>query len=182
MLSVALLLIALRSPPPSPKICVATVANASATSAFRERLSERLVKSIQRSKLEAVAMDSSTTMKPPLRPTRQNSDEAEDKHCDYTLLTQILETRAHPAAPQTIPRPGAEVPSIDASDPLGGQSGPVYREETQINFALFPLSHYEPILDAFILERASATVSDSFLTGMDRIANRVRDAIKKKRH
>jgi hypothetical protein len=38
------------------------VANVSAASAFRERFAERLVKSIQRSKMEAVTMDSSTTM------------------------------------------------------------------------------------------------------------------------
>ena len=126
-------------------------------------------------------MDSSTTMERELRPTRQNSGEADDKQCDYTVLTQIVETRTHPAALQTIPRPGAEVPSIDASDPLGGQSGPVYREETQVAFALFRSSHYEPIVDAYILERASATVSDSFVAAMDRIANRVTHELKKKK-
>ena len=162
------------------RICVAGVTNASTISASLERLTERLVKSIQRNKVEAVAMDSSTTMQPNLRPTRQNSDEAEDRQCDYTLLTQIVETRAHPAAPQTIPRPGATVPSFDASDPMGGQSGPVYREETEIAFALFRLSHYEPIVDAYILEGGSANVSDTFLAGMDRIANRVSHDLKKK--
>jgi len=60
--------------------------------------------------MEAVAMDSSTTMERELRPTRQTSGEADDKQCDYTVLTQIVETRTHPAALQTIPRPGAEVP------------------------------------------------------------------------
>jgi hypothetical protein len=181
MLTATLLLITLQSAPKtSAKICVATVANASAASAFRERLTKRLVKSIQRSKMEAVAMDSSTTMERQLRPTRQNSGEADDKQCEYTLLTQIVETRTHPAAPQTIPRPGAEVPSIDASDPMGGQSGPVYREETQVSFALFRSSYYEPIVDDYILERASATVSDSFLAAMDRIANRVSHELKKK--
>jgi hypothetical protein len=164
-----------------PKVCVAAVANASTVSAALDRLTERLVKRIQRGKVEAVAMDSSTTMQPQLRPTRQNSDEAEDKQCDYTLLTKIVETRAHPGIPQTrSPRPGASVPSIDASDPLGGQSGPVYREETEIAFALFRPYHYDPIVDSYILERASANVSESFLAGMDRIANRVNHELKKK--
>jgi hypothetical protein len=183
ILVVPALLSAQSEPHPStiPKVCVATVANASTVSASLDRLTERIVKRIQRGKVDAVAMDSSTTMRPQLRPTRQNSDEAEDKQCDYTLLTQIVETRAHPAIPQTRnPRPGASVPSIDASDPLGGQSGPVYREEIEITFALFRPSHYDPIVDTYILERASANVSDSFLAGMERIANRVSHELKKK--
>ena len=115
-----------------------------------------------------------------LRPTRRNTEEADDKQCDYTLLTQIVETRAHPAAPQTARRDGAIVPSVDAADPLGGNSGPVYRENMQIAFALFRASHYDPVLDTSILERASANVSDTFLTGMDRIANRVSHDLKTK--
>ena len=165
----------------APQVCVAVVANAGTVSADREHLTERLVKLIKRNKLEAVTMDSSTTMQPRLMPTRQNSDEAEDKHCDYTLLTQIIDIRANPGVPQTTsPRPGASVPSIDASDPLGGQSGPVYREELEIAFALFRPSHYDPIVDTYVLERASANVSDSFLSGMDRIATRVAHELKKK--
>ena len=46
----------------------------------------------------------------------------------------------------------------------------VYRENMQIDFALFRASHYDPVVDTYILERASANVSDTFLTGMDRIA------------
>ena len=47
-------------------------------SAYVERLTERLVKNLQRGKVEAVAMESSTTKERTLRPTRQNTDEAED--------------------------------------------------------------------------------------------------------
>lgn len=183
MLTVPALLSSQSEPHPSsiPKVCVAIVANASTISASLERLTERLVKRIQRGKLEAVAMASSTTMQPQLRPSRQNSDEAENKQCDYTLLTKIVETRAHPGIPQSkTPRPGSSVPSVDASDPLGGESGPVYREETEIAFALFRPFHYDPIVDSYILERASANVSDTFLAGMDRIANRVNHELKKK--
>jgi hypothetical protein len=78
------------------------------------------------------------------------------------------------------PRVGAGVPSIDASDPLGGRSGPVYRENMQIAFALFRPGHHEPLVDTYVLERASANVSDSFLAGMDRVANRVSHDLKKK--
>lgn len=164
----------------NPKVCVAMVANVSSVSAFPDRLTERLVKSIKRGKVEAVAMDSSTSSERQLRPTRSNADEADDKQCDYTLLTQIVEARAHPAEPQTGRRDGAIVPSVDASDSMGGNSGPVYRENMQINFALFRASHSAPVVDTSILERASANVSDTFLTGMDGIANRVTHELKKK--
>ena len=116
-----------------------------------------------------------------LRPTRQNLDVAQDKECDYTLLTQIVDTRAHPGIPQaTQPHDSATSPSYDASDPMGGQSGPVYREELEIAFALFRHFHDDPIVDTTIFERASGNVSDSFLAGMDRIANRVSSKVKKK--
>jgi hypothetical protein len=178
----AVLLSAQSEPRPSrsQEVCVATVSNVSTVSAYLERLTERLVKGIKRSKLKAVAMDSTTTMKPELTPTRQNSDEAEDKQCDYTLLTQIVDTRTHPGIPQSkYPREGAIVPSFDASDPMGGESGPVYREELEIAFALFPARYHDPMVDTYIFEQASANVSDSFLTGMDRIANRVRYEVEK---
>jgi hypothetical protein len=138
-----------------------------------ERLTERLAKNIKSSQVEAVAMDSSTTKERTLRPTRQNTDEADDRQCDYTLLTQIVETRARPAAPQTSPRVGATVPSVDAADPLSGSSGPVYREELGIAFARFRTSRHDPVFNAVVLETASANVSDTFPAGMDRIANRV---------
>jgi Skp family chaperone for outer membrane proteins len=69
----------------NPKVCVAMVANASTVSASLERLTERLAKNLKRSKVEAVAMDSSTAMERKLRPTRRNTEEADDKqaitHC-----------------------------------------------------------------------------------------------------
>ena len=37
------------------------------------------------------------------------------------------------------------VPSVDASDPMGGQSGPVYGDELEINFALFRAGNPKPI-------------------------------------
>jgi 5-methylcytosine-specific restriction endonuclease McrA len=71
----------------TPKVCVATVSNVSTVSAYLERLTEHLVKTLQRNKVDAITMASSTTSKRRLRPTRQNVDEAEDKQCSYTLLT-----------------------------------------------------------------------------------------------
>jgi hypothetical protein len=163
------------------RICVAVVSNASAVSADLDRLTARLVKSLKRNKREAVAMDSSTTMNRELRPTRQNRDEADDKQCDYTLLTQIVESRAHPAATPGIRPSGPVVPNVDASDTRPGSSSePVYREEMQISFALFPVSHVSPVVDTNILEAASANVSDTFMAGMDRIASRVAHETKKK--
>jgi len=159
---------------------VAIVNNSSTVSAYVERLTESLAKNIKSSQVDAVALDSSTTKERKLRPTRQNTDEADGKQCDYTLLTQIVETRAHPAAPQTSPRVGATVPSLDAADPLGGSSGPVYREELGIAFALFRTSRPDPVFNTVILETASANFSDTFLAGMDRIANRVGHDVRKK--
>jgi hypothetical protein len=164
----------------TPKVCVATVSNVSTVPAYLERLTEHLVKTLKRNKVEAISMTSSTTIKRRLRPTRQNIDEAEDKQCNYTLLTQIVEARAHPGMPQTIPRDGARIPSLDASDPMGGQSGPVYRENEQISFALFRPYHDDPMVDTYVLERASADVSDTFQMAMDRIANRVSRDLKTK--
>jgi hypothetical protein len=125
-------------------------------------------------------MDSSTTMNRKLQPTPQNSDEADSRQCDYTLLTQIIENRVHPAAAPTARPGGPIVPSVDASDTMGGSSGPVYREEMQINFAVFKTSRADPVVDTSILERASSGVSDTFMAGMDRIASRVSHETKKK--
>ena len=165
----------------TPKICVATVANASTVLADRPRMTERIVKLLKRNKNDAVAMDSSTTMNRRLEPTGENNDEADSKDCEYTLLTQIVESRRHPALPPNMRYPGGPtVPSVDATDPMGGSSGPVYREEMQISFALFRARRLEPEVDDSVLETASANASDSFLRGMDRIANRVTSELKKK--
>jgi hypothetical protein len=51
----------------------------------------------------------------------------------------------------------------------------------EIAFALFRASKYDPVLDTDVLEPASANVSDTFLAGMDRIANRVSHDIAKKK-
>jgi len=167
------------SKPPAAKICVAGVANASAASADLGRLADRLVAGLKRNRFDAVTMDSSTPMNGRLQPTRDNYDEADAKQCDYTVLTRMVENRAHRAVPLTA-RPGATVPSIDAADTMGGNSGPVYREEMEVDFALFRTSRADPLVDTSMLERASAGVSDTFQSAMDRIANRVTHEIRKK--
>jgi hypothetical protein len=68
---------------------------------------------------------------------------------------------------------GGRVPSIDASDPLGGSSGPVYRDNLKIGFALFRIGQWQPVLDTSIQERPSGNASDSLSPAMDREANRV---------
>jgi len=163
------------------KVCVATVANASTTSVFEERLTGRLTKNLQKNKTNAVMMESATTTKSKLLPTLENGEESRDKECDYILLAQIRDPRAHPFEPQ-IPTVsiGGRVPSVDASDPLGGSSGPVYRDNLQIAFALFRRGRVEPDLDTLIQERPSANVSDTFLGAMDRVANRVSHELHKK--
>jgi len=170
--------------PPQPKsgakVCVATVANASATPAFPERLTERLTRSLKQNKINAVTMDSPTTDKHPLELSTRNGEEVKQKECDYVLLSQIRDPRQHPLEP----RPpeisiGGRVPSVDASDPLGGSSGPVYRENLQVAFALFRIGRFKPVLDTYVLERPAANVSDTLLPAMDHEANRVGHELKK---
>ncbi len=72
------------------------------------------------------------------------------------------------------------MPSTDASDPLGGQSGPVYRENLQIDLALFRPGKLSAMMNATILAQPSANVSDSLLQTMDRVSNRVSHELKKK--
>jgi hypothetical protein len=165
--------------PPQPKIgakvCVATVANASTTSAFVERLTERLTKSLKQNKINAITMTSRTTERHPLELSTENGQEAKENECDYVLLSQIRDPRQ-----QSLGEPPAEIsiggrpPSVDASD---GRA--VYRENLQVNFAVFRIGRFKAVLDASVLERPSANVADTLLSAMDREANRVDHELKK---
>jgi hypothetical protein len=167
-------------PKSGAKVCVANLLNASTTSADGDRLTERLTRSLKQNKMNAVMMDSRTTNKHPLELSIENGEEAKQKECDYVLLSQIRDPRQHPLEP----RPpeisiGGRVPSVDASNPLGGSSGPVYRENLQVDFALFQVGLFKPVLDTYVLERPSANVSDTLLPAMDHEANRVGHELKK---
>lgn len=164
------------------RICVATVGNASTVSVMEERLTDRLAKDLARAKIDSISMDSATTRDQKLWPTRDNGEEARSKECDYILLTRIEDKRAL-SGQGTTPEIsiGGRVPSLDASDPLSGTTGPVYRENMRVNFALFQTGKTDPMIDTYILERSSANVSESFLEAMDREANRVSHEVKKKK-
>jgi hypothetical protein len=170
--------------PPQPKsgvkVCVAMVDNASSTSAFVERMTERLAKSLTQNKLDTVIMESRSTDKQPLVLNSDNGKEAQQKECDYVLLSQIRDPKQHPFEPQPPQISiGGRVPSVDASDPLGGATGPVYRDNLQVYFALYRLGRFKPVLDTYVLERASSSVSDTLLSAMDHEANRVGRELKK---
>ncbi len=158
------------------KVCVAIVSNASTTSAFVERMTARLTKSLKENKINALMMDSRTTTGRQLQPTIENGHEARDKECDYTLLTQIVDPREHPFDPQgpeiSI---GGRVPSIDASD-----SRPVSRENLQVSFAVFRVGRFKPVLDTQLRAQPSGDVSDTLVQAMDRVANRVSHELRKK--
>ena len=170
------------SPPGAhPKVCVALISNRTTTSLFVERMTERLTKSLVQNKLAAVAMDSATTDDRELHPTLANGEELKRLQCDYVVLTQV----ANPKGNLTEPRVpsiviGGKVPSTDASDPMGGQSGPAYRDNLEIKFALFRPGKPSAIMNATILAQPSANVSDSLMQTMDRVANRVSHELKKK--
>jgi hypothetical protein len=163
------------------RVCVALVSNRTTTSLFVERMTERLTKSLVQSKLAAVAMDSATTDDRELRPTLANGEELKRLQCDYVVLTQVANPKPNltePRVPSIII--GGKVPSTDASDPMGGQSGPIHRENLEIDFALFRPGKPSAIMNATILAQPSANVSDSLMQTMDRVANRVSHELKKK--
>ena len=118
------------------KVCVATVANASTTSAFVERMTVRLANSLEANKVDTVKMDSRTTTQRKLQPTRENGEESRKKECDYILLTQIVDPRTHPLEPR-LPEIsiGGRVPSVDASD-----SRPVPEKTCKLALRCFSLA------------------------------------------
>jgi hypothetical protein len=168
-------------PKPGATVCVATVTNIGARSAFVDRLTERLTKDLREERIKALAMESRTTADAKLHPTQENGEEAKSKECDYMLLTQIADPKTRPFDPQSPQISiGGRVPSTDASDPLGGSSGPVYRENVQISFALFPMDRLKPVIDTVILAQPSGHASDNLMSAMDHEANRVSAELKKK--
>jgi hypothetical protein len=97
------------------------------------------------------------------------------------VLTQVADPKSRPTEPVIPPISiGGKVPSVDASDPLGGQSGPQYRENLEVNFAVFRPGSTKPVLNTRILDQPSGNVSDSMMQTMDREANRIGHELKKK--
>ena len=163
------------------KVCVALVNNHSAELLDQDRMTARLVRAIAEKKLTVEAMDSSTGNSRDLRPTLENSQEMKSKDCDYMVLTMITGSSSQKSpgdSEVTIGR--ARVPSVDASDPMGGQSGPVYRNELSINFAVFRPGNLKPVIDTRILDRTRANASDSLMDAMDREGNRIKHELSKK--
>jgi hypothetical protein len=168
--------------PPQPKsgakVCVAIVGNASSTSAFVERMTERLTKSLKQDKVNSVAMESRTTEKYPLELSSDNGDESKLKECDYVVLSLIRDPRQHPTEPQPPQISiGGRVPSVDASD--SWSKGPVSRENMEVAIAVFRIGRFKPVLDTYILERPASSVSDTLFQAMDHEANRVQQELKK---
>ena len=163
------------------KVCVAGVNNRTAKSLFVERMTQRLAKSLSKSKLTSMIMDSTTTSDRDLHPTLQNSEELKRRECDYLVLTQVADPKSHPTDPEIPPISiGGKVPSADASDPLGGQSGPQYRENLEVNFAVFRPGSPKAVLNTRISDQPSGNVSESMMQAMDREANRIGHELKKK--
>ncbi len=164
------------------KVCVAVVNNHSPELLDQDRMTARLVKALADKKLSAVTMDSVTGNSKELRPTLENSQEMKDKGCDYLVLTMV--TKPNPRNPTSgdaqISIGHAKIPSVDASDPMGGESGPVYRDELNINFAVFRPGNIKPVMDTQIYDRPRANTSDSLMDGMDQEGNRIKHELKKK--
>ena len=62
-----------------------------------------------------------------LRPTLENSEEMKSKECAYLVLTMVTGSSKYAGLSRDneISIGHARMPSIDASDLMGGQSGPV---------------------------------------------------------
>ena len=100
-----------------------------------------------------------------------------EKGCDYALLSQIRDPKQHPFEPQPPEVSiGGRVPSTDASDSL---SRPAYRDNLQVAIALFRVGRFKPVLDTYVLERPSSSVSETLVSAMDHEANRVEHELKK---
>src|SRR5882672_420360 len=150
------------------KVCVAAVNNRTGKSLFVERMTERLARSLGESKLNAVVMDSATTSDRELRPTLGNSEELKRRECDYLVLTQVVDPKSRPTEPVIPPISiGGKVSSANASDPLGGQSGPQYRDPLDVNFAVFRPGSPKSVLNTKISDQPSGNVSDSMMQAMD---------------
>ncbi len=166
---------------PEGKVCVAVVANMSTAIAVVDRMTTGLAKDLRESDLNAEAMKSRTAMKNLLRPTRENSEEATRKECDYVLLTQIVNRRAGiigtPSPRISIGRTG---PGLDASDPAHPSTVPRDNDDLQINFALFRTGGVQPLLDTSIMTQPSGRGPDNLMPAMDREASRVAAELKKR--
>ncbi len=158
------------------KVCVAGVNNRTGKSLLVERMTERLARSMNESKLIAVVMDSATTSDRELRPTLENSEELKRRECNYLVLTQVADPRAHPTELK-LPEIsiGGRAPNVDASDPPGAPP----RENLEVRFALFRPGS-PAVTDTSFPAQPSANVSDSLMQAMDRVANRVGRDVKKK--
>ena len=159
------------------KVCVAEVNNRTGKSLFVERMTERLVGGLIEGKLAALAMDSATTGDRELRPTLENSEELKRRECNYLVLTQVADPRAHPTELK-VPEIsiGGRAPNVDASDPPGAPP----RETLEVRFALFRPGSPKAVTDTSFPAQPSANVSDSLMQAMDRVANRVGRDVKKK--
>jgi hypothetical protein len=162
------------------KVCVAIVNNHTAEVLSPDRMTARLTNAVNDKKHSAVAMETVTTDSRKLQPTLENSEEMKSKDCDYIVLTMVTgSSRYATPGDAGISIGHARVPSVDASDPLGGESGPVYRNELEINFAVFRAGNPDPIMETQIRDRARANASDSLMDAMDREGNRVRHDLKR---
>lgn len=166
----------------SAKVCVAAISNRTGTSLFEVRLAARLAKDLQQDKVAAISMDSATTNDREIRPSVANGNEMKSQDCDYVLLTQVRDPKDNWGVPSSGGiHVGGRTPSTDASDPLGGQSGPVYRDDLEVHYALFRAGKFEADISAVTLERPSSAVADRLMPAMDRIANQVAHELKKKK-
>ncbi len=158
------------------KVCVAVISNPTTTPLLEERMTARLARGVSDKKITAVVMESTTTDSRELRPTLENSREMKEKECDYLVITHVSDPRTHPTelhSPEI--SIGGRRPSTDASD-----SQPTYRDNLEINFAVFRPGNPKAVVDGRILDRPSANSADSLMQAMDREGIRINRELKKK--
>jgi hypothetical protein len=169
------------APESRSKVCVAVVNNQTSNSLMEDRMTERLARGLSDSKLIGMVMDSLTTKDRQLHSTIENAEEVKSRECDYLVLTQVSDPRAHPTE-MSIPSIsiGGKAPSTDVSDPMGGQSRAPARDTLDVNFAVFRTGSPKALLNTRISDQVSANVSDSLMQAVDREANRIGHDLRKK--
>lgn len=161
------------------KVCVAVIGNASPESLFVDRLADRITQDLKDDKLDAVRMESVTTLRQPLRMTPDNAGEFKERGCDFLLLTQVTKPRSRPLPTDPPVISIGKKPSLDASDSL--TRGPVYRESLRVEFALFHSGAFDPSVDGYIQDESTGHVLTDLMPAMDRVASRIIHELKKRK-
>lgn len=163
-------------PKPGALVCLAPITNVSTELAQEAVLTQRLVASLKRLKLDVITLESRTTPGKRLTMDSGMGAEARDKNCDYVLLNQIADAyrRLDGAAPNL--SLGRRIPNPDVTD--NERDRPL--NDVQLRYALYRLGRPDPILDETAVSTNSNSTNYNLEEDVDREASRIRRELGKK--